>query len=154
MEPIERELHDRKERLKEMALELQRLEAIRPRRPLPRAPDEFDAWDEHDKKILDLGCAIDSAKHGIRDLEEIIAEGRNPVRRPKPDVSRRRKLSDEERTRIAAEERARLMADGPLHDDFELHVTVERFTSLDGVPQVQVFSRMKPDRIPKPSRDS
>jgi hypothetical protein len=154
MEPIERELQDRKERLKRMAIELQRLEAIRPLRPPPRDLDWFTNHDEHDRKIIDLQYKIGQARSGIAELEEIIAEGRTPPRPRKPDVSRRRKLSDEERSAIAAEERARFLEDKRLDNDWEFHVSVERFTDLEGNPQIAFYSRMKPYGPPEPSRDS
>ncbi len=154
MEPIERELEDRKERLKRMVIDLQRLEAIRPLRSPPRDLDWFMNHDEHDRKIIDLQYRIGQAQSGIADLEDVIAEGRTPPRIAKPDTSRRRTLSDEERDRIAMEERARLLKDMPLDDDWELHVSVERFTDLEGNPQIGFYSGMKPDRLPKPSRDS
>jgi hypothetical protein len=154
MEPIERELQDRRDRLKSMVIELQRLEAIRPMRPPPSDVESFRSWDEHDTKMVELQYQIGHAQFGIRELEEIIAEGRNPPPARKPDVSRRRKLSDEERSRIAAEERARFLDGNPLDDDWEIHISVERFTDLEGQPQIGIHSRMKPDRIPKPSRGS
>lgn len=154
MEPIERELQDRRERLKLLALELQRLEAIWPMRPPPSDLESFMSRDEHDNRILELRTAIDSARFGIAELEEIIAEGSTPKKSGKPDLSRRRTLSDEERDRIAAEERARFLEGKPLDDDWELQVSVERVTDLEGQPQIRFMSRMKPDRLPKPSRDS
>ena len=99
MEPIRRELQDRKDRLKAMVIELQRLEVIRPFGSDPMK------WDEHDRKIAELRYLIGNAPFGIAELGEIIAEGRAPPKARKPDVSRRRKLSDEERNTIAELER-------------------------------------------------
>ncbi len=148
MEPIRRELQDRKDRLKAMVIELQRLEVIRPFGSDPMK------WDEHDRKIAELRYLIGNAPFGIAELGEIIAEGRAPPKARKPDVSRRRKLSDEERNTIAELERARLLEDMSVHDDWELIVSVERFTDLEGRPQIRLVSRMKPDRLPKPSSGS
>jgi hypothetical protein len=154
MEPIERELLDRNERLKKMVLELQRLEAIRPMRPPPSDVGSFLNWDEHDRKMVQLSYKIGQAQSGIQELKEIIAEGRRPPPARKPDTSRRRKLTDAERASIAAEERARFLEGKTLDEDWELHIHVERFTDLEGNPQIRFVSRMKPHRLPRPSRDS
>src|ERR1700754_4468505 len=102
MEPIDLELADRKARLRRMAIELQRLEAVR---PLGKMED----WDEHDRKIIGLRYDIEHTQWGIRDLEAIIAERHAPPPRiSRPDTSRRRELSPEERQAIEDATRADL----------------------------------------------
>lgn len=131
MEPIERELADRKERLKQLAIELQRLEDERPLGPLL-------SWDDHDRKIIELRYKLEHARFGIRELEEIIAEGSSPPKLSKPDTSRRRELSPEERQQIEDEARSDLMRRLPHSDKADIHVYVERITDLQGKPQIYV----------------
>lgn len=154
MEPIERDLEERRERRKRLAIELQRLEAIRPAREIQDAAD-LEAFDEHDRKIVEVRDQLGIAEFAIRELEEIIAEKQRPPQRaPKPDTSRRRRLSDEERAAIAADARAEFTRNNSTPDDWELHIHVERFTDSDGKPQIGFFSQMKPYGPQKPSGGS
>lgn len=134
MEPIERELADRKERLKRMAIELQQLEAIRPRRPIGHPGGQ----EEHDRTIVQLQYKIDVSQAGVRELEEIIAEGRSPLPIAKPDTSRRRILSPEERQAIEDQARADLEASMPRSAHADIHIHVGRITDLNGKPQVSI----------------
>jgi hypothetical protein len=136
MEPIERDLEERKARLHRLAIELQRLGEA-----MPRAGTK--ARRERDAKIADCRRQIEAAKFGIRELQEILAEGRRQksgeARRPRPpDLSRRRALTDAERKRIATRYKrellARLRAHGREIDAGELTVHVERVTDLEGQP--------------------
>ena len=132
MEPIEHELADRKERLKQLAIELQRLEMKRRLRPMPD-------WDEHDRKIINLQYQIGHARWGIKELEEIIAERRSPPPKlKKPDLTRCRELTAEEREAIATKTRTDFLKDTPHPGDVNVHVHVERFTDLKGKPQIGI----------------
>ena len=138
MEPIERDLAERKAELKKLAIELQRLEEVPARRGTA-------TYREKNRDIASLRHRIDVVKFGIGETEEIIAEHRRHVRdremnvRPlKPDTSLRRALSDRERKRIATDYRRKILAQmrvyGPEFDPRTLKVHVERVTDLQGHP--------------------
>lgn len=69
MEPIERELHDHKARLKQLDAELKQLEAEK-----FRASSREQA--EHSLEITKRLYEIDSAKAAIRELEQALADKR------------------------------------------------------------------------------
>ena len=98
MEPIERELKERKRRLTKLRMEY----AVAQREVRPR-DDKKEI--EHDYRLAQLAYAISTAEFGVKELEEIVTEGPNPPRRPPPDTSRQRTLRPEERKYIADETR-------------------------------------------------
>lgn len=148
MEPIERELQAQKGRQKRLAIELQRLEAIRPQ------ARGIASFDDHDRKLLELRSQLQHLAFSIHDLEKIIVEKMNPPPKlTKPDVSHRRRLSDEERQAIAAKFRADLLRGKSQPEDWELHIHVGRTVDQDGHPEIRFFSRMRPYGPQKPSDD-
>lgn len=146
MEPIEQDLEERKARLHKLAIEHQRLEE-----QLMEAPpsEQADLY----QKLTRCTYQIDAARFAIGELEEIIAEGRQPRRSPArpPDTSRRRVLTDDEREEIAADYRQELLkkfrAESPGFRSAWLDVRVERITDLDGKPICGFFVR-----VPKRNR--
>lgn len=138
MEPIERDLAERKAELKKLAIELQRLEEAPARRGTA-------TYREKNKGLAALRKRIELVKFGIGELEEIITEHKRHLRdrelniRPvRPDISLRRALGDKERKRIAADYRRKILAQmrvfGPDFDPTTLKVYVERVTDLQGRP--------------------
>ncbi len=138
MEPIERDLATRKDELKKLAINLQRLEEAPARRGTV-------AYREKNRELAALRKRIEVVKFGIGELEEIIAEHKRQMRdremniRPtRPDISLRRALGDRERKRIAADYRRKILAQmrvyGPDFDPQTLKVYVERVTDLQGHP--------------------
>jgi len=140
MEPIEQDLEERKARLHKLAIEHQRLEE----QLMEALPGEQP---ELYQKLTRCTYQIDVARFAIEELEEIIAEGRQPRRPPvrPPDTSRRRVLTDGERDKIAADYRRDLLkkfrAESPGFRSAWLDVRVERITDLDGKPICAFFVR-------------
>jgi hypothetical protein len=135
MEPIEQELEDRKVRLRKMAIELQRLQE----------KPKFPGGAEHTRKIVGLQYRIGQARSAIRELEEIIAEGRSPRRSIRPPKPKGRRLSPEEREKIVRAARAELLAkfreSDPDFDERNLQVTCGWTTDNDGNPQISFAVR-------------
>jgi hypothetical protein len=130
MEPIERELAERKERRKKLAIELQALES----KPVSRkAADRA----ERQAGLAALRHTLEALVWSIADLEEIIAEGRNPPRIPRPSVEGRRRLSDRERKAIERRTRADLKARFG-GSDVEVTIHVASVTGPDGLPEVHI----------------
>jgi hypothetical protein len=130
MEPIERELAERKDRRKKLAIELQALEAMAmPRKAVERA--------ERQGKLAALRRTLEALVWSIGDLEEIIAEGRNPPRIPRPSVEGRRRLSARERKAIERRTRADIKARlGGSDAGITIHVA--SVTGPDGLPEVHI----------------
>ncbi|MEZ6030286.1 MAG: hypothetical protein R3C46_11110 [Hyphomonadaceae bacterium] len=138
MGPIERDLENRKAELRQLAIEMQRLEEAPARRGTV-------AYREKNRELAAMRQRIEVLKFGISELEETVADYRRHLRdrernvRPKrPDISRRRALTDKERKRIAADYRRKILAQmrafGPDVDPQNLRVHVERVTDLNGLP--------------------
>jgi len=130
MEPIERQLAERKALLKQWAAEIERLQAAK------IGMSEREGL-EIDLQIATLGYKISCGEFAIRDIEEIIAEGRAP-KRERPPLPKARRLSVVERQRIEREERARLLSVMPPSTAMEIHVHVGRMTDEQGNPRVHV----------------
>lgn len=136
MEPIERELEERKERRKRLAIQLQTLEAAAmPRKAAARADREAE--------LASLRHRLDLLAWSIEEFEDIIAEGRHPPRIPRPSNEGRRRLSPAERRAIEAKTRA------DLKDQFgatDVEVHVASVTGPDGTPEVHIAVR-SPDKL-------
>jgi hypothetical protein len=130
MEPIERELMERKERRKKLAIELQALEAA----PSLRKAAERS---ERQARLAALRRTLNVLVWSIGDLEEIIAEGPTPQRLPRPSVEGRRRLSQQERKAIERRTRANIKArlGG---SDAGVIIHVASVTGPNGLPEVHI----------------
>jgi hypothetical protein len=133
MEPIERDLAERKERHKKLAIELQVLEA-----GLNAGDDDAG---EKTERLVSVYRSLAVLGWSIRELEEIIAEGRKPRRIPRPPAPSlpirkkgRRKLTAAERAAVEADARA----------DLEL-----RFMGMDEMVEIRVAPMTGPDGSPR-----
>jgi hypothetical protein len=130
MEPIERELEIQKDRRKRLAIELQTLEG----QPMPRKAVERAARQD---KLQALQFTLEALAVSIEDLEEIIAEGPNPPRIPRPSNEGRRRLTAKERKTIEARTRADLRKRfGGSDAGVKIHVA--SVTGPDGLPEVHI----------------
>lgn len=129
MEPIERQIAERKALLQEWAAEIDRLETAK------AGMSERDRL-ETERRISRLGYKIHCGEYALEDLEELAAEGRaqKPKRPPLPNA---RRLDVVERQRIEQETRAELSASLNLNAS-EIHVHVGRITDAEGNPQIAI----------------
>jgi hypothetical protein len=130
MEPIERQIEERKALMQQWADEIDSL--IVSKAGLPERQQL-----EIELQISTLRYKIGCGEWALRDLEELAEEGRSP-KRERPPLPNARRLSIVERQRIEQEERAKLIATLKPSRDMEVHVHVGRITDENGKPQVSV----------------
>ena len=90
------------------------------------------------RDILKLRYEIGQSEAGIRELEDVIREGPQPRRNPRPPLPNARRLSAVERQRIEKETRAKVLATLSNADDYVIHVNVGKTTDERGEPQVSI----------------
>ncbi|MEQ1782390.1 MAG: hypothetical protein ABMA14_13580 [Hyphomonadaceae bacterium] len=132
MEPIERELADRKARLQRMATDVRRLQRER-----MHEPDDARRLTLY-RDIAKLRYEISQSEANIRELEDIIREGPQPPRRPRPPLPNAKRLTAVERQRIEKEMRDKVLGTLSNGDDYVVHVYVGKTTDERGEPQVSI----------------
>lgn len=141
MEPIEKEIAERKALMKEWAAEIYRLEVAR---ATLSGPHDIEAQ----RRISRLRYKIHTGQFALKDLEELAAVGRE-AKTERPPLPNARRLSDEERQRIADEARTRLIASMNLsEDESEIQIHVGRMTDERGNPRVSISVGRAPRNQP------
>ena len=130
MEPIEREIEERKALMLRWADEADHLAAS-------KAGLSHDEQLKIDLQVSTLRYKIHCGEWALEDLEAVAAEGRS-LRRERPPLPNARTLGVVERQRIERETRARLVATLKASRDMEVHVHVGRTTDEKGNPQIAI----------------
>jgi hypothetical protein len=135
MEPIERELSERKARLTRLAADVRRL--------LLERMHEVD--DDRKlrlyREIATLRYEIGQTQAGIAELENIIAEGRLPPRISRPPMPKARRLGVAERQRLEKETRDAVLKSFGNPEDVVVDVHVGKTSDEKGNPQIQIVTR-------------